>query len=179
MHQHAPTLTSDRLILRAHEPGDFEPCYKLWNEPTLIRHFGGKGSSQNAVWNRMLRYAGLWGMLGYGYWAVTDRETGEFLGDAGLANFERDITPSLGQMPETGWALISKAQGQGRATEAMQTILAWADQSLDQDTTCCIIDPVNRPSIRVAEKLGYAPHGPARLNGTELQIYRRPRQNAA
>lgn len=174
----APTLTTSRLILRAHVASDFGPSLELWNETELKRHVGDKGSTPNAVWNRILRYAGLWTVLGYGFWAVTDRATGEYLGEAGLANFERAIEPPLGATPEGGWWLISSARGKGLATEAMQAmqamqaILGWSDDTLAQDT-CCILDPDNWASMRVAEKLGYTAHSTGRLNGTELQIYRR------
>lgn len=169
----APTLTTDRLVLRGHAAADFDACFGLWNEPEIKRVLGDANSSRQAVWNRLVRYAGLWTILGYGYWAVTDRETGDYLGEAGLADFKRDMEPPLGPTPESGWSLIARARGRGLATEAMQAVLAWSDDALGQET-CCIIDPENRPSVRVAEKLGYRRRSSGRLGEKDLQVYRRP-----
>lgn len=170
----APTLTTDRLTLRAHRASDFDACYDLWTDEAVIAFIGGRKSTRNEVWFRLLRYGGLWPLLGYGYWAIEDRETGDYIGDAGLADFQRVIAPSLDGMPETGWGLRGHAHGRGLATEAMTAILAWADAE-NIATTCCIIDPSNTASVRVAEKLGYGPHAPAQMGGSDLVIYRRAR----
>ncbi|NCX50981.1 MAG: GNAT family N-acetyltransferase, partial [Burkholderiaceae bacterium] len=58
--------------------------------------------------------------------AFLDRETGAFLGNGGLAQFERGI-PELGGFPEAGWAFVPAAWGKGYATEAMGAIFNWAD----------------------------------------------------
>jgi RimJ/RimL family protein N-acetyltransferase len=175
----APILTTERLILRAHTGDDFADCLRLWTDPDVVRFFGGKASGRDEVWNRILRYAGLWSVLGYGYWAMTDRETGAFLGEGGLANFERPIEPALGQVPETGWALIGAAHGRGLATEAMRAVLGWADETLACERTCCIIEPSNRASVRVANKLGYEFDRTARLRGSEIEVFQRPRGGGA
>jgi len=172
----APMLTSKRLVLRAHSTDDFADCLAMWSDPAVIEFIGGKASSAAEVWYRLLRYGGLWPMLGYGYWAITDRASGAFLGEAGLADFKREITPPLGDIPETGWAVCSAAQGQGIATEAMQMILNWSDQTLAAGSTCCLIDTSNIASVRVAEKLGYVADIVAEFaNKNKVMIYRRQR----
>jgi RimJ/RimL family protein N-acetyltransferase len=172
----APQIITERLILRPHMAADHDDCLRLWTDPAVMRFFGGKPSTADEVWNRVLRYAGLWSLLGYGYWAITDRDSGAYLGEAGLANFERPIEPTLGQVPETGWALRGEAHGRGLATEAMNAILDWADTNLDQATTCCIIEPANKASVRVARKLGYEFDHKARLRGHEIEVFTRPRR---
>ena len=54
-------------------------------------------------------------------------------------------------------------------------MLAWADRELPQQRTCCLIDPENGASIRVAEKLGYAGCRPASLGGAASLLYFRER----
>lgn len=66
-----------------------------------------------------MRYVGHWALLGYGYWAVRDKQSGEYLGSIGFSNFLRDITPAL-DAPEMGWTLVSSAHGKGYATEALR-----------------------------------------------------------
>ena len=132
----------------------------MWGDPEVTRFIGGRPASPEDVWSRLLRYAGLWSLLGYGYWAVRERATGRFVGDVGFADFHRDITPSLGDAPEVGWALASWARGQGFATEAVKAALTWGDAHLRTASGTpirfvCIIAPDNVASVRVAQKCGF------------------------
>lgn len=151
----APELTTARLRLRAHRPSDLATCHAIWSDPDVVRYIGGQPSSVEVAWRRMLTYAGLWSMLGYGYWAVEEQATGSYIGDAGLAEFERDLQPSLRGMLEFGWALASVAHGKGYASEAVAAIEAWRRAQLPARRAVCIIAPENRASIRVAEKAGF------------------------
>lgn len=110
---------------------------------------------QEEVWTRLLRYVGHWAWLGFGYWALEEKASGEFIGELGFADFKRDITPSLGDMPELGWALVWRAHGKGYATEAVRAAIMWGDEHFGRKQTACLIHPENLASIRVAEKCGY------------------------
>lgn len=171
----APRLVTERLILRAHEAADFAACVELWTDPVVTASIGGQVFSPDAVWQRILRYAGLWQILGYGYWAITDRRDGRFIGEAGLADFRRDMSPPLGSVPEAGWALHSSVHKRGLALEAMQAILGWADASLDAAQTCCIISPANTASITLAGRLGYSASHDGALGAHEVTVYHRQR----
>lgn len=148
-----PILTTDRLTLRGHRPDDFDALAAMWADPAVYGMIGGKPRAREDVWIRMLRSVGCWTVFGYGAWVVCDRTTGQVLGDMGLLESRRAIMPEL-TVPEAGWTLIPAAQGKGYAGEAMRAILGWAEaQGIGR--TCCIIDPGNSASIRLAEKLGY------------------------
>jgi len=150
-----PTVETDRLILRGHRLEDFADSLALWTDPESVRFISGKPSTREEAWARMLRYAGHWSLLGFGYWVVTDRMTGRFVGEVGFGNFKRDIEPSLEAMPEIGWVLAGDQHGRGYATEAAQAAVAWGEAHFGPIRTACIIAPENGPSIRVAEKCGY------------------------
>ena len=151
-----PVLETDRLILRAHTADDFEALAALWADPAVVRHIGGTPSTRTEAWARLLRYRGLWPVLGFGYWAVSEKETGRFLGDAGLADFHRVIDPSIAGEAEAGWVFAGHAHGKGFATEAMTAVLAWFDARFPGRDAVCIIAPENAPSVRLAEKLCFA-----------------------
>ena len=93
-------------------------------------------------------------MLGYGYWAMEEKASGDFVGEIGFAEYRREIVPPL-YAPESGWIVSPSAHGKGIATEALTTIIEWGDAHLSADRTVCIITPENKASIRVAEKCGY------------------------
>lgn len=170
----APVLTTERLVLRGHVVDDFAACHALWSDPEVTRHIGGRAFSGEEVWARLLRYVGHWSALGYGFWALTDRATGQFLGELGFADFHRDISPSLDGMPEMGWALMPHAHGRGVASEAIAAALAWSDTQF-QAPVCCIIDPDNIASIRVAEKNGFKETARTTYHGAPTIQFRRDR----
>lgn len=150
-----PVLETERLKLRRHRADDLADCAALWAHPEVVRYIGGRPFTAEETWSKILRYAGLWALMGYGYWAIEDKATSAFLGELGFADFRREIAPPLDGMPELGWVLAPHAHGRGLATEAAEAALAWADRHLGAPRTACIIAPENRASIRVAEKCGY------------------------
>ena len=151
----APVIATERLTLRAHRVEDFAACAALWADPGVVRHIGGRPFSAEETWTKLLRYAGLWPLLGFGYWAIEEKATGGFVGELGFADFKRDIEPTLGDRPELGWALASRVHGRGYATEAVSAVLAWGDAELGRRQTVCLISPDNLPSLRVAARAGY------------------------
>lgn len=170
----APRLETERLVLRETRATDFEACAKLWADERVVRHIGGKPSTPTESWARMLRFPGLWALLGYGYWAL-ETKGGDFVGQIGLADFKRDLSVDIDGVPETGWVLRPDHHGKGYATEAMTAVLAWADVHLDAPRTCCLIDPENAASIRVAEKLGYGDREAAKLRAHDTLVFWRAR----
>lgn len=150
----APTLESARLRLRAHRADDFEGCRAIWSDPEVTRYIGGKPATGEEAWRRLLTYAGLWSLLGFGYWAIEERAGGRYIGDIGFADFQRDIDPPLRGMLECGWVLARAAQGHGYASEALAEIEAWRQAHLQERRAVCIIAPDNLASVRVAEKAG-------------------------
>jgi RimJ/RimL family protein N-acetyltransferase len=150
----APTLTTDRLTLAPISKDHWEAYAAAWADPAMTEFIGGKPRTRTESWAKFLAASALWQFKGYGYWSFLDRATGRFLGNGGLSWFERGVA-GLEGVPEAGWAFIPEAWGKGLATEAMGAALAWADDELKAPEIRCIIDPGNRASRRVAEKLGF------------------------
>ena len=169
----APRIETARLILRAHEAADLDAVAAMWSDVELVRHITGKPSTREESWARILRYAGLWAVKGYGYWAVEDKATGRFAGDIGLADFARDIAPPIEMAPEAGWALASWAHGKGYATEAMLAALAWMDANLAGPRAHCMLAAENAASVRVAQKCGFKEFARVTYKGQPSLIYRR------
>jgi RimJ/RimL family protein N-acetyltransferase len=146
----------------------------MWADPVVVRYIRPAGFTEEETWARVLRYVGHWTLLGYGYWVVEDKSTGEFLGEAGFADFHRDtVPPGVINVPEAGWAFRAEAHGRGYASEAVAAMVAWGDSHFD-GPTACIIEQNNAASIRVAEKNGYRASQVITYKGTELMMYRRP-----
>lgn len=151
----APEILTARTRMRGHRIADFDAMITMWSEDAVTRYILGRPSTPGETWSRLLRYIGHWQALGFGYWAIEDRNTGHFIGEVGFANYKRDIEPPLGETPEAGWVLAPEVHGQGIATEVMTAALDWADRNFTDPKTVCIFDPAHQGSMRVAAKLGY------------------------
>jgi len=151
-----PRLTTQRLVLRGPDVTDLPDSLTMWSDPHVTRFISAPPATEQNAWARLLRYAGHWALLGIGYWTVTDRRTGDYLGEVGIALHKRDLTHELRDTPEVGWALTPAAHGRGYATEAVTACLAWADTHARITRTTCLIHPANAASIHVAQKCGFS-----------------------
>jgi RimJ/RimL family protein N-acetyltransferase len=159
MPETVPSIETPRLLLRGHRPEDFPACSALWSDPTVTHFIGGKPLCREDAWLRILRYVGHWQWLGFGFWAVEERSSGQFIGELGFLDYHRELDPPLHLapenqiVPEIGWVLSPRFQGKGYATEGVRAALAWGKTHFSAGTRYfCLIDPDNAPSIRVAEK---------------------------
>ena len=157
-------LVTERLVLWAHEVEHFEPLAAMWADPAVVRYIGGRPSSGQDCWMRLLRYRGLWPLLGYGYWAITEKESGRFVGDLGFADFHRPIEPSIRGVPEAGWVMASWAHGRGFGKEALAAALGWLDGNGVHARSVCLIAPGNTASLRLAARFGYRVDRTVRFN---------------
>jgi RimJ/RimL family protein N-acetyltransferase len=151
----APTLETERLLLRAHAREDFPAYRAMWGEESVNRFIGGKPLTEEECWTKFMRTFGQWPLLGFGYWSVHDRKTGTFLGETGFFEAMREIVPSFKGIPESGWSFTPAAQGKGYAIEAVKATHVWGEENFGKVRTVCIISPENRPSLNVAAKAGY------------------------
>jgi RimJ/RimL family protein N-acetyltransferase len=168
-----PVLETARLRLRANQPRDLAAFTAMWQQPQFYRYLGGQPLPEEEVWTKLLRHMGLWPMYGYGYWAVEEKATGDFVGAVGFGEWQRALEPSLKGWPEAGWVLAPHTHGRGYATEAVQAALAWADAQLAQPRTVCIIDPANEPSLRLAARFGYQEFSRTVYKGNPIVVLER------
>ena len=88
-----PILSTPRLTLRGHRIDDLADSTAMWADPRVTRHIGGRPFTREETWSKVLRYVGHWALLGFGYWVVVEKASGGFVGDVGLADFERGVVP--------------------------------------------------------------------------------------
>jgi RimJ/RimL family protein N-acetyltransferase len=151
-----PVIETARTVLRPHRIEDFDAYAAMWTDPVVTRFIGGKPRTREESWMRFLRHAGLWSLLGYGFWAIEEKTTGRFIGEAGFHDLKRDMAPSIEGIPEAGWALVPAVHGAGLATEIVRRVHDWGDARFGHARTVCIIDPGNTASLGVAIKCGYS-----------------------
>lgn len=151
-----PTLTTERLILRPPVEEDLDGWAALMADEEAARYIGGV-QARSATWRGMASVAGSWALRGHGMFSVLERETGAWVGRIG------PWMPERWPGPEIGWALLRAAWGKGYAAEAAGAAIDWAFDDLGWTEVIHCIDPDNRPSQRVAERLGSVNRGRGRM----------------
>ncbi|MDX2276505.1 MAG: GNAT family N-acetyltransferase [Hyphomonadaceae bacterium] len=150
-----PQVETERLILRGYGREDYPAFAEIWRDERVVAPLGVAPLGEDEAWGRFCRYVGHWELLGFGTWAVTEKQSGAIVGEMGLFDFRRDLGPAYAGDPEQGWLMSVAAQGQGYATEAAHAALAWGERHFAAFNPFCIISPENAPSLRVAAKVGY------------------------
>jgi RimJ/RimL family protein N-acetyltransferase len=168
-----PELETPRLRLRALDHADFDAYAAMWKEPEVVRFIGGVPFTRELAWARFLRQMGAWHYLGFGFFAIEDKATRTFIGEAGFHDLHRNITPSIEGTLEAGWVLSTAAHGKGIAEEATRAVLAWAEQDHASKRVTCIIRPNHFASLRIAAKLGFTEFARTDYNGSPIVVFER------
>ncbi len=140
----APTLTTQRLTLRAPALADFEHHAAFHASPRAGWEGGEK--SRKEAWKIWAGDVAVWHLRGYGAFSV-DMD-GAFVGEVGI--YHPDHFPG----PEFGWMVVAEAEGKGVAHEAANAALDWVRTSFDWPSITSIIDPGNTRSVALALRLG-------------------------
>ena len=102
---------------------------------------------------------------GFGVWAVEERATGRFIGQAGLTRLGRSSDV------EVLYAFERRAWGRGYAREAVRAVLGFAFETVLLRRVVGFVMPQNRASIRVLDATGFAASGPRSFNGFSVLGY--------
>ncbi len=81
---------------------------------------------------------------------ATLTESGEVVGDCGI-HFRADDPRQV----ELGITLAPAHQGNGLATEVIETVLAWVFESLGKHRVFAVTDAANTPAARLFERVGF------------------------
>jgi RimJ/RimL family protein N-acetyltransferase len=168
-----PTIETPRLLLRSHHLDDFADYVALWADPDVVRYISETPATREQSWTKMLRSAGHWHHLGFGFMAIEEKETGRFIGEAGFHEARRDVTPSVEGTLETGWILFPNCHGKGYAFEAVTALIQWAKANFPDLPMTSIIHPDNGRSLKLAGKLGFAEIARTNYSGSEIVILSR------
>jgi len=143
-----PPFETDRLVLRPFALGDLEAFHLVWGDPEVI--WWGHTETLEESKERLAAFVELCDGLseGLGWSWLIDKATGAVYGDVAL-----QPAPDPPGGVEIGWHLARRAWGNGYATEGAAPLLphGW---TLGLAEVIATIVPTNRPSVRVAERLG-------------------------
>ena len=145
------TLTTDSLILRPWKPKDKEPFAALNADPRVMEYFPSTLSREES--DKMAdRVGGELLQRGWGLWAVSVKNSADFIGFIGLnpVTFSAHFTPAV----EIGWRLAFDQWGKGYATEGAKAVLKYGFQTLKLSEIVSFTTLKNQRSRRVMERIG-------------------------
>lgn len=142
----APTLETERLVLRPYRESDFEAFAAYFASHRSIYTDGPV--SRSTAWDLFTAGAGRWMISGHGAWTTERKSDASALG---LVSLNTAITlPD----PELGWILWEGFEGHGYAYEAALNARNFAFEILQWPQLISGIHKENSASIRLAERLG-------------------------
>jgi RimJ/RimL family protein N-acetyltransferase len=147
----APSLTTDRLMLRQWHNDDREAFAAMSAHEDTARWLGGALSRKEAD-AFIDRYAVLLALRGFGMWAVEETQTKQLVGSVGLSGVRSAFAfaPAL----EVAWRLDPKFRGAGYATEAAAAALQYAHGQLNVERVAAFTSIGNVASQNVMKRLG-------------------------
>jgi RimJ/RimL family protein N-acetyltransferase len=146
-------LETERLVLRRFTEADVDNLVELDSDPDVMRYInGGRPTPREEIENDFLpafldyyrRFTG------YGFWAVIEKSTGDFLG---WFHFRPKPDGSPDE-PELGYRLRKSAWGKGYATEGSRALIRKGFTELGVRRVYAQAMVVNLGSSRVMEKAG-------------------------
>lgn len=140
-------IETSRLRLRLWDSSDSDAFIHYYADEKNAKYVGGRKNADEA-WRHLALQIGHWKLKGFGYWAVEEKASGDFVGCVGL--WQSPGWPEL----ELGYWLVNEHQGKGYAKEAALKCIEYARNILKANSLVSYIDPGNRPSIKLVESLG-------------------------
>lgn len=159
-------LETDRLALRRFTADNAQHIYALDNDPAVMRYINGGAPTpweviQTQILPGFLRYDDA--QPGFGFWAVEEKATGEFVGWFVFRPTGDDPSEVV-----LGYRFHRAAWGKGYASEGAQALIERGFVEWGVERVVATTYEENRASRRVMEKLGMRHERSFRYSAEEI-----------
>ena len=160
-----PVLVTDRLRLEPLHPAHAESIVALFADPALSAYLQADFTQRDQAEALVRRWLDHRGPAGLGHWALHhDRY---LIGVVHLV----PSTDLPGGLPEMGWYLLPRYGQRGLATEATRALLRYGLDERGLTSVWALIHTGNRPSLRLARRLGFLQVGSAVHYGARHHVH--------
>jgi RimJ/RimL family protein N-acetyltransferase len=149
-------IETPNLLLRPFEESDFDAVHAYASDPNATRYMWWGPNSEVDTRSFIRRAIEVMRSpdSGENEFAIVERASSRLLGACGLNTPGRQS-----RVFEIGYLLSSDFWRRGYGSEAVEHLMAFGFDSLDAHRIFALIDPENRASIALIEKLGFRLEG--------------------
>ena len=163
-------LTTERLVIRPLRKGDESDVLAYRGRPDVFRYLRNEPLTAAAVGRFVAEESSA---------IRLDRDDdGALLAVELDGRVIGDVSMHRGRLTDRqadiGWVFNPEHQGHGYATEAARASIAWGASAAGLRRITSVIEPANRRSRAVAERLGMTYDRPVVVRGVSADLYARP-----
>ena len=144
-------LETDRLLLRRFRKSDLDALVALNGDEESMR-FVSAPLTREQVAGVIDWFASEWRRLGYGWFAVVEKQTHRLIGQCGLQCLEGRPED---REAELAFVIDKRVWSKGYATEAAREVITFGFGTGGLERIVAVTMTVNVPSQRVLQKLGF------------------------
>jgi len=158
-------LETKRLILKRPSLNQLEDLFVLQSDPEVMKYIGSGPRKKEKIIEATESAIKHYNDHGFSMCSIYEKETGEFVGQAGLIYLEyNDNQPDI----EVGYRLHKKFWNKGYATEIAIALIKWGFEHLAVDHLIAVINPENIKSKNVLERAGMSVVGKETAYGGQV-----------
>ncbi len=146
---------------------DIPSLYEIYQKPSIKNNVEPMDNLEIEIQKHKAYIENIYKFYGYGLWGVFLKETGKLIGRCGLQN----ITWNSKEEVELGYLIDEDYQGLGYATEAVKAILDLAFREHSIEKIISFIEPNNKKSIHIAEKVSMKREGTCMKDDRRYYLY--------
>lgn len=167
-------LETEHCLVRETTVADVEDFYRIYSNPSITKYMEALYENPEEERAYARDYIDkVYAFYGFGIWTVLEKpgnketEAGvglRVIGRAGICYREGYEDPELGFM------ISAERQGHGYATEVCRAIVRYGHEELGFERILAFVQPDNKASMRVCDKLGMTKLGQVSLQGVQYEI---------
>lgn len=147
------SIESQRLLFRELQPSDADAMFELDADPEVVKYVGMPPLTHiDQTRNMIEAIRKQYQEFGIGRWAVILKETGAFIGWAGLKYI--DELNGRKDNYDLGYRFLTRHWGKGYGTESAQTFIDFGFNEMKLDRISAYVDMENVASQKILEKCG-------------------------
>ena len=160
-------IETDRFYLREITNDDFVSLKEIYGDSETMKYFIAPYDDRKV--HRLIDWTlSNYAKYGFGFWAIIDKDSGEFIGDCGLSMQNID-----GEMlPEIGYHINKKFHNKGYASQAARAVKEYIFKFYAYDYLYSYMNKENIASIKVAKNNDMELYKEYRDDDEDLVVYR-------
>ena len=162
-------LKTERLLIRKIQLSDIPALVEIWTDPEVTRFMGGPRNKDFLI-QSFTEDVEVGQPDPYDLWPVIEIASNQVIGHCGLLEKEVDGQPEI----ELVYVLHRSAWGKGYATEAAIALRDYAFDTCQLERLIALLDPANRGSEHVAQKLGMSLEKEVSRGDKLMRVYALP-----